>query len=179
MKRFVMRLLYSLYCAERWSYRVPMRIFGPVINRVAKLLYNWNPFGYIQKNNPTLEHYIKHVYKTTDTVFYDLNIGLGIARAEGTLVFSFVPYAMFILSVLKKLGILPIQSFQFYIFLVITCGVSLLFTYFMGRKNDEYIGYIKKFEKCKNNVIWHIISSLFFIGSICAVIVSIMWWNES
>lgn len=58
-----MRLLYSLYCAERWSYRIPMRILGPFINRVCKRLYFWNPFGYIQENNPTLEHYIKMCIK--------------------------------------------------------------------------------------------------------------------
>ncbi len=29
-----------------------------------------NPFGYIQKNNPTLEHYIRNVYKTMEVVFF-------------------------------------------------------------------------------------------------------------
>ena len=121
---FVIRLLYSLYCAERWSYRIPMRVLGPFINRVCKLLYFWNPFGYIQKNNPTLEHYIRNVYKTMEVVFYDINIGIGIARAEGTLAFMFVPYEMLILSVSKKFRILPIQNSHFLIFLIITCGLS-------------------------------------------------------
>ena len=99
MKLFVIRLLYSLYCAERWSYRIPMRILWPFVNRVCKRLYFWNPFGYIQKNNPTLEHYIKNVHKTMEVVFYDIKIGISIARAEGTLAFIFVPYEMLILSI--------------------------------------------------------------------------------
>ena len=110
MKLFVIRLLYSLYCAERWSYRIPIRILGPFINRVCKRLYFWNPFGYIQKNNPTLEHYIRNVYKTMEVVFYDINIGIAIARAEGTLAFMFVPYEMLILSVFKKFRI-PISLY--------------------------------------------------------------------
>ena len=110
MKLFVIRLLYSLYCAERWSYRIPIRILEPFINRVCKWLYFWNPFGYIQKNNPTLEHYIRNVYKTMEVVFYDIKIGIGIARAEGTLAFMFVPYEMLILSVFKKFRI-PISLY--------------------------------------------------------------------
>ena len=147
MKLFVIRLLYSLYCAERWSYRIPIRILGPFINRVCKRLYFWNPFGYIQKNNPTLEHYIRNVYKTMEVVFYDINIGIAIARAEGTLAFMFVPYEML--------------------------------TYFLSEKNEEYIGYFHKFESHKNNAVWHVISSIFFIGSVCAGIIFIMWWNEN
>ena len=127
-------IIFSIYCAERWSYRIPMRILGPFINRVCKRLYFWNPFGYIQENNSTLEHYIKNVYKTLEVVFYDINIGIGIARAEGTLAFMFVPYEMLILSVFKKLRILPIQNSHFLIFLIITCGLSLLFTHFLGQK---------------------------------------------
>lgn len=48
--------------------------------------------------------------------FYDKNIGMSILRAEGTLVFMFVPYEMLILSVFKKLKILPIQNSHFLIF---------------------------------------------------------------
>ena len=106
----------------------------PLINHVCKRLYFWNPFGFIQKNNPTLEHYIRNVYKTMEVVFYDINIGIGIARAEGTLAFMFVPYKMLILSVLKKLRILPIQNSHFLISLIITCVFSLLFTYFFSQK---------------------------------------------
>ena len=179
MKLFVIRLLYSLYCAERWSYRIPMRILRPFINRVCKRLYYWNPFGYIQKNNPTLEHYIRNVYKTMEVVFYDINIGIAIARAEGTLAFMFVPYEMLILSVFKKFRILPIQNSHFHISLIITCVLSLLFTYFLSEKNEEYIGYFYKFESHKNNAVWHVISSIFFIGSVCAGIIFIMWWNEN
>ena len=69
-----------------------------------------NPFGYIQKNNPTLEHYIRNVYKTMEVVFYDINIGIGIARTEETLAFMFVPYEMLILSVFKKFRI-PISLY--------------------------------------------------------------------
>ena len=179
MKLFVIRLLYSLYCAERWSYRIPIRILGPFINRVCKRLYFWNPFGYIQKNNPTLEHYIRNVYKTMEVVFYDINIGVGIARAEGSLAFMFVPYEMLILSVFKKFRILPIQNAHFHIFLITTCCLSLLFTHFLSEKNEEYIGYFHKFESHKNNAVWHVISSIFFIGSVCAGIIFIMWWNEN
>ena len=103
MKLFVIRLLYTLYCAERLSYRIPKRILEHFINRVCKRLYFWNLFGYIQKNNPTLEHYIRNLYKTLEVVFYDINIGIGIARAEGTLASMFVPYEMLILSVFKNL----------------------------------------------------------------------------
>lgn len=156
-----------------------MRILEPFINRVCKRLYAWNPFGYIQKNNPTLGHYIRNVYKTMEVVFYDLDIGIGIARAEGTLAFMFVPYEMLILSVVKKLGILPIQNPHFLIFLIITCAISLLFTHFLGQKNEEYIGYFHKFERHKHNAVWHVISSIFFIGAVCAGIISIIWWNES
>ena len=179
MKLFVIRLLYSLYCAERWSYRIPIRILEPFINRVCKWLYFWNPFGYIQKNDPTLEHYIRNVYKTMEVVFYDINIGVGIARAEGTLAFMFVPYEMLILSVFKKFRILPIQNSHFHIFLIITCALSLLFTYFLSERNEEYIDYFHKFESHKNNAVWHVISSIFFIGSVCAGIIFIMWWNEN
>jgi len=179
MKQFVMRLLYSLYCAESWSYRIPMRILGPLFDRLYKWLYFWDPFGYIHKNNPTVEHYIKNIHKSMKIGFYDINIGIGIARAEGTLAFMFVPYEMLILSVFKKLRILPIQNFHFLIFLIITCGLSLLFTHFLGQKNEEYIGYFHKFESHKNNAVWHVISSIFFIGAICAGIISIMWWNEN
>ena len=59
-----MRLLYSLYCAESWSYRIPMRILGPLFDRLYKWLYFWDPFGYIHKNNPTVEHYIKNIHKS-------------------------------------------------------------------------------------------------------------------
>jgi hypothetical protein len=69
-----------------------------------------NPFGYIQNNNPTLEHYIRNVYKTMEAVFYDINIGIGIARTEETLAFMFVPYEMLILSVFKKFRI-PISLY--------------------------------------------------------------------
>ena len=75
--------------------------------------------------------------------------------------------------------ILPIQNSHFLIFLIITCGLSLLFTHFLGQKNEEYIGYFHKFESHKNNAVWHVISSIFFIGAICAGIISIIWWNES
>ena len=75
--------------------------------------------------------------------------------------------------------ILPIQNSHFLIFLIITCGLSLLFTHFLGQKNEEYIGYFHKFESHKNNAVWHVISSIFFIGAICAGIISIMWWNEN
>lgn len=111
--------------------------------------------------------------------FMIINIGIGIARAEGTLAFMFVPYEMLILSVFKKLKILPIQNSHFLIFLIITCGLSLLFTHFLGQKNEEYIGYFHKFERHKNNAVWHVISSIFFIGAVCAGIISIMWWNEN
>jgi len=151
----------------------------PLINHVCKRLYFWNPFGFIQKNNPTLEHYIRNVYKTMEVVFYDINIGVGIAHAEGTLAFMFVPYEMLILSALKKFRILPIQNSHFHISLIITCVLALLFTYFFSQKNDEYIGYFHKFESHKNNAVWHVISSIFFIGSVCAGIIFIMWWNES
>ena len=53
-----------------------------------------------------------------EVVFYDMNIGIGISRAEGTLAFMFVPYEMFILSVFKKFRILPIQNSHFLIFLI-------------------------------------------------------------
>ena len=66
--------------------------------------------------------------------FYDKNIGMSILRAEGTFAFMFVPYEMLILSVFKKLRILPIQNSHFLIFLIITCGLSLLFTHFLGQK---------------------------------------------
>ena len=156
-----------------------MRMLRPLINHVCKRLYFWNPFGFIQKNNPTLEHYIRNVYKTMEVVFYDINIGVSIARAEGTLAFMFVPYEMLILSVLKKLRILPIQNSHFHISLIITCVLSLLFTYFLSEKNEEYIGYFHKFESHKNNAVWHVISFIFFFGAIYASIISIMWWNES
>ena len=78
-----------------------MRILEPFINRACKRPYFWNPVGYIQKNNPTLEHYRKNVYNTMEVVFYDINIGIGIARAEGTLAFMFVPYEMLILLLLS------------------------------------------------------------------------------
>lgn len=77
------------------------------------------------------------MYKTLEVVFYDINIGIGIARAEGTLAFMFVPYEMLILSVFKKFRILPIQNSHFLIFLMISCGLSLLFTHFMGLKDDN------------------------------------------
>ena len=178
MKLFVIRLLYTLYCAERLSYRIPKRILEHFINRVCKRLYFWNLFGYIQKNNPTLEHYIRNLYKTLEVVFYDINIGIGIARAEGTLASMFVPYEMLILSVFKKLRILPIQNSHFLIFPIIAYGLSSLFTLFMGQKDDEYIGYFHKFESHKNNTVWHVISSIFFIGAVCAGIICIMWWSE-
>ena len=114
-----------------------------------------------------------------EVVFYDINIGIGIARAEGTLAFMFVPYEMLILSVFKKFRILPIQNSLFHISLIITCGLSLLFTHFLGQKDEEYIGYFHKFESHKYNAVWHVISSIFFIGAVCAGILSIMWWNES
>lgn len=101
-----MRLLYSLYCAESWSYRIPMRILGPLFDRLYKWLYFWDPFGYIHKNNPTVEYYIKNIHKSMKIGFYDKNIGMSILRAEGTLAFMFVPYEMLILSVFKKLRIL-------------------------------------------------------------------------
>ena len=88
-----------------------------------------------------------------EVVFYDINIGVGIARAEGTLAFMFVPYEMLILSVFKKLRILPIQNSHFRIFLIIACVLSLLFTYFLSEKNEEYIGYFHKFESHKNNAV--------------------------
>lgn len=110
------------------------------------------------------------MYKTLEVVFYDLDIGIGSACAEGT---------MLILSVVKKLGILPIQNPHFLIFLIITCAISLLFTHFLGQKNEEYIGYFHKFERHKHNAVWHVISSIFFIGAVCAGIISIIWWNES
>jgi hypothetical protein len=78
MKLFVVRLLYSLYCAECWTYRMPMRKLGPMLDRLAKRLYFWDPFGFIQKNNPTLEHYIRNIHKTMDIVFYDKNLGVSI-----------------------------------------------------------------------------------------------------
>lgn len=137
MKLFVMRLLYSLYCAECWSYRISMRILGPLFDRFIKWIYFWDPFGYIQKNNSSVEHYIRNVYKTMEVVFYDKNIGTSISRAEGTLSVIFAPYEMLILSVFKKLRILPIQDSHFLIFLMISCGLSLLFTHFMGLKDDN------------------------------------------
>lgn len=179
MKLFVIRLLYSLYCAECWSYRMPMRKLGPLFDRFYKLLYFWDPFGYIQKKNPTLDHYIRNIHKSMDIGFYDKKIGMSITRAEGTLAFIFVPYEMLILSFFKKLKILPIQNSHFNIFLIITCGLSLLFTHFLGQKNEEYIGYFHKFESHKNNAVWHVISSIFFIGAVCAGIICIMWWNEN
>jgi len=119
------------------------------------------------------------LYKTLEVVFYDINIGIGIARAEGTLASMFVPYEMLILSVFKKLRILPIQNSHFLIFPIIAYGLSSLFTLFMGQKDDEYIGYFHKFESHKNNTVWHVISSIFFIGAVCAGIICIMWWNEN
>ena len=158
---------------------MPMRKLGPMLDRLAKRLYFWDPFGFIQKNNPTLEHYIRNIHKTMDIVFYDKYSGVSIARAEGELAFIFVPYEMLILSVFKKLRILPIQNSHFNIFLIIACCLSLLFTHFMGQRNDEYIGYFHKFESHKNNAVWHAISSIFFIGAVCAGIICIMWWNEN
>ena len=111
--------------------------------------------------------------------YFMIYIGVGIARAEGTLAFMFVPYEMLILSVFKKLRILPIQNSHFLISLIITCVLSLLFTYFFSQKNEEYIGYFHKFESHKNNAVWHVISFIFFFGAIYAGIISIMWWNES
>lgn len=86
----------------------------------------------------------------------------------------FVPYEMLILSVFKKLRILHIQNSHFLIFLIIAFGLSLLFTHFMGQKDEEYIGYFHKFESHKNNTVWHVISSIFLIGAVCAGIISIM-----
>lgn len=71
-----------------------------------------------------------------------------------------------------------IQNFHFLIFLIITCSLSLLFTHFLGQKNEEYIGYFHKFESHKNNAVWYVISSIFFIGAVCAGIICIMWWND-
>ncbi len=176
MKLFVIRLLYSLYCAERWNYRVTMRVLDPFINRLCKLLYSWNPFGFVQKNNPTLERYIENVHRSNRIVFYDYVIG---AQAEGILVSSFVPCEMLIFSVIRKLRILPIQYSHFSIYLIISCVISLVFTHFFGLKNDEYIGYFHKFEQHKNNAVWHIVSSVFFIGAVCAGIFCIILWNES
>ena len=45
--------------------------------------------------------------------------------------------------------------------------------------NERKIGYFHKFESHKNNAVWHVISSIFFIGAVCAGIISIMWWNEN
>lgn len=174
-----MRLFYSLYCAECWSYRISMRILGPLFDRFIKWIYFWDPFGYIQKNNSSVEHYIRNIHKSQDIGFYDKNIGMSISRAEGTLSVIFVPYEMLILSVFKKLRILPIQDSHFLIFLMISCGLSLLFTHFMGLKDDEYIGYFHKFERRKNNAVWHVISSIFSIGAVCAGIISVMLWNEN
>ena len=41
---------------------------------------------------------------------------------------------MLILSIFKKLRIFPIQNSHFLIFLIITCGISILFTHYLGQK---------------------------------------------
>ena len=64
--------------------------------------------------------------KQWNSFFYDMSIGMAIKCAKGTLDFMFVPYEMLILSVFKKLRILPIQNSHFLIFPIIAYGLSSL-----------------------------------------------------
>ena len=65
--------------------------------------------------------------------------------------------------------------------MLIFCNLALMlaFIHFMDLKDDEYIGYFHKFERRKNNAGWHVISSIFTIGAVCAGIISVMLWNEN
>jgi hypothetical protein len=70
---------------------------------MCKLMYTWNPFGFIKRRNKNLDDYIKNVFFASNEALNNLDYGMGVMKAKVALVSSFAPYLMLIISLEKYL----------------------------------------------------------------------------
>ena len=57
MRQILNRILYSFYGFERWIDNTLYSLFGRVGYWWAKIMYEWNPGGYVKKYNKSFEEY--------------------------------------------------------------------------------------------------------------------------
>ena len=141
-------------------------------------MYSWNPFNIIKKRNKNLEEYIRNVYKSSNEALNNLDYGTNMMRSESSLVFVFVPYLMFIASVLKYFKVSFFAKANFNIYLIVSFGISSLVCYIASFRNDVFKRYFKRFEKRKSNTKWHLLVFFIFVVAIGLVFLSIILWNK-
>ncbi len=178
MKLFINRILYSCYCLERWSCFFMSKVCRPIIVQLHKLMYRWDPFNIIKKRNKNFEEYLQNGYRDLNQIFNNLDYGTNMMRSESSLVFVFVPYLMFIASVLKYFKVSFFAKANFNIYLIVSFGISSLVCYIASFRNDVFKRYFKRFEKRKSNTKWHLLVFFIFVVAIGLVFLSIILWNK-
>jgi hypothetical protein len=177
MMIFINSVFYSLYCFDRWIYRLLDSIFKPLRISMCKLMYILNPFGIIKKRYKKLDEYIKYIHESENDIYNDLDYGINIMRGQGFLVSSFVPYLMLIISLLIKYFKPDLFSEDpFKTVLIITFCISSLINYLAAFRNDKFKLYFKKFNKEKSHLKWHLISAIFYAGAIYIFLFSLQLW---
>lgn len=177
MKLVINRLFYSLYCFERGIDRFLVQRLKPIEIWIMKIIYSWDPFGTISKNNKSLEKYMANVYGAMNEASENLDYGLCIMSSRASVVFAFVPYLVLLASLAKYWKVFPcFLSFEY--ILILTFSLSYLSCYFFSFRNEIFKEYFKKFAKAKNNVQWHLITAIVFAGTITSVFLSIILWNK-
>lgn len=178
MRQILNRILYSFYGFERWIDNTLYSLFGRVGYWCTKIMYEWNPGGYVKKYNKSFEEYKARVDFAFREADRNLDYGLSISHAQGFLSVLLGPYMMLAVSLVKYFVPVNIPNTSFKVFVLVCLGVSYLIAYLLAFKDDVYKAYFKKFKKEKKNLKWHILTLFVCLGSLYSVYLSIVYWNK-
>lgn len=171
-------LFYSCFCFMRQVYFFFTSIFRGMIHSFARLLFSWDPKGVLHKRFKNVDEYIKRSDKGYYDHCNDIRKGSNVPYAHAYVGFIMYCYVEFILSLLKKCGVLPkilIDESMNIVFIVSVLLAGILM-YFCLLRKDVYIEGYMKIEKDKNHLKWHILSFLIFLGALACKYYSLELW---
>lgn len=179
MSYFFNRIFFSYYCMEYYSYKLLFPIFLPVYYLFGKIIYERNPFNFIDKKKcRNFNVFMVNKRHTLDVVLSDLDFGASITRSKASYVFTFVPYMMLFAALLKYATGWTMPNGYFEVALLLSFCVSYFVCYIFSFRDDVYKVYFQKCSKKKSMKKWIIVAMLLFLGAIASVILSIIYWNK-
>lgn len=181
MELIINRVLFSLYCWENaTSAFLENYVFKSLFVHFCKLLYRYDPFGNIRKNNNSLDGYIKHTFRRSKEASENEDYGFSISKSQGvlcTVLFPFVLFVFFLIDhyfhISLALNIVPIQ-----IFIIVSSALSCFICYIYSFKDDKYKSYFTTFRKSKCNNKWHIMTAGICCFAIIVFLFSIKFWFD-
>ena len=159
-----------------------MLIFPLIMNTWGKFMYHWDPFGYIKKNNMSMEEFAREKLKLEIHMYRDIDDGYCSQRAQGNTVGIFMMYSFLIVSFLRYKRILYLDESYFFHMLMGLGFTSFIVVYLVAFRKDRYKEYFKKFKREKNrkfkDTCWNIITFVLYVGILYCIAQSVILWHK-